>query len=575
MNDLPDTLAGLTARLEQLELRVEALEHPAAAAIAVPPAGASLAALDLTAAGAEPAAVRPIAASEPFAGGAFPILGKALLGIAGAYVLRAVAESGSLPRGAVAAIAIVYAITWLVWAVRVPAEAWFASVTYACTSALILAPMLWELTLRFKVLSAPLAAAALGAFVCAGTLLAWKPNRTAVFWVVNATAAAVGVVLAIASHELEPFLVLLLLMALVGQVSGLLRREIGIRMVVAAAADLLLWVLVYIYTSAESTRTDYPDLGAFALCAPAIVLWMIFAVSVAIKAVVQRQPVSIFATLQTIVAFLLAAASLGYFGPSYAATLLGVVCLVLSTVAYAALFLFLDRDENRSNFRVFALWSVALFIAGASLGLSPFAGTVALGIAALIATGLGARWGRPLLDLHGILYLVAAAIASGLPAYDASALAGTLPTAPPLAVCLVSACAAICYGAGKSREGEAWYEQVFHLVSASLAIVAAAALLVHGLVGLAGLVLAPEAHHLAFIRTLITCVAALVLAYGGAHWRRMELTRLGYAALALVAAKLVFEDLRLGNLGFIAAALFLFAATLLSVPRISRMGQGV
>jgi len=52
----------------------------------------------------------------------------------------------------------------------------------------------------------------------------------------------------------------------------------------------------------------------------------------------------------------------------------------------------------------------------------------------------------------------------------------------------------------------------------------------------------------------------------------MELTRIGYAALALVAAKLVFEDMRQGHLEFIAASIFLFAVTLIAVPRIARMG---
>jgi hypothetical protein len=53
----------------------------------------------------------------------------------------------------------------------------------------------------------------------------------------------------------------------------------------------------------------------------------------------------------------------------------------------------------------------------------------------------------------------------------------------------------------------------------------------------------------------------------------VELTRIGYAALALVAAKLVFEDLRLGHLEFIAASIFLFAVTLIAVPRIARLGH--
>jgi predicted tellurium resistance membrane protein TerC len=83
----------------------------------------------------------------------------------------------------------------------------------------------------------------------------------------------------------------------------------------------------------------------------------------------------------------------------------------------------------------------------------------------------------------------------------------------------------------------------------------------------------PGPHHLAFIRTLTICVAALALAFSGAHWRRVELTRIGYATLALVAAKLVLEDMRHGHLEFIAASIFLFAVTLIAVPRIARMGH--
>jgi hypothetical protein len=55
----------------------------------------------------------------------------------------------------------------------------------------------------------------------------------------------------------------------------------------------------------------------------------------------------------------------------------------------------------------------------------------------------------------------------------------------------------------------------------------------------------------------------------------MELTRIGYATLGLAAAKLVFEDLRLGHLGFIAASIFIFAVTLIVTSGIARGGQRV
>jgi hypothetical protein len=110
-------------------------------------------------------------------------------------------------------------------------------------------------------------------------------------------------------------------------------------------------------------------------------------------------------------------------------------------------------------------------------------------------------------------------------------------------------------------------------VFAVLAVAGVAALAVEGLVALVALSMIPEAHHVAFIRTLTVCAAAIALAFSGWHWRRKELTRIGYAALALLAVKLVVEDLRHGHMAFIAASIFIFAITLLVVPRVARMGQ--
>jgi predicted tellurium resistance membrane protein TerC len=57
--------------------------------------------------------------------------------------------------------------------------------------------------------------------------------------------------------------------------------------------------------------------------------------------------------------------------------------------------------------------------------------------------------------------------------------------------------------------------------------------------------------------------------------RRPELNQIAYAALAFVAAKLIFEDLRHGHFEFIAASIFLFAISLMIVPRLSRLGQTI
>ena len=106
--------------------------------------------------------------------GVLPVFGKAVLAIAGAYLLRAVAESGTLPKLPVLVVAMLYAGMWLVWAARTHATNHFASVTYAITAALILSPLLWESTVRFQVLLPVFTAAVLVAFVVLALALAWR-----------------------------------------------------------------------------------------------------------------------------------------------------------------------------------------------------------------------------------------------------------------------------------------------------------------------------------------------------------------------------------------------------------------
>jgi len=563
MNDLPDTLDRLTARLETLELRVRALEHPPdapRAAVPQPPTPA-------------PTDRFSQASSLPQASGMFPLLGKAMLGIAGAYLLRAVAESSSLPRLGVAAIAIAYAMLWLVLAARVPAGEWLASITYACTSALILAPMLWELTLRFNVLPAAATAALLGAFVCVAYVLAWKRHLACVFWVVNVSAAMVALALSIATRQMVPFIATLLLMVLLCEFAAVRDHGLGVRPIAALAADVALGALLFIYSSPQIDRPDYPALGAAALLAPAIALFLIVAASAAIKTAILRNTITVFEIVQTVIAFLLAAASLFIFVPRIGAGIVGFACLALSAATYAIGFSLFARVPERRNYVVFAVWSAALFLLGSSLCLSSPGPMVLLSVGALVATALGVRFNRSSLELHGMVYLLAAAVVSGLPAYIFNALAAALPAAPPFTVIAVTVCAVICYAAIMPSSSSDWQQQLLRLGFASVAIGAIAALLVAALAHLTAFAVNPGAHHLALIRTFILCALVLALAYSGARWRRVELTRIGYIALALLAVKLVFEDLSHGHLAFIAASIFLFAVTLLAVPRIARINK--
>ena len=280
-----------------------------------------------------------------------------------------------------------------------------------------------------------------------------------------------------------------------------------------------------------------------------------------------------FEAIQTLMAFLLAAASLLTFLPGSGAVVLGVVCLLLAIASYTAAFAFLDKQAERRNFHVFASWSAALFLAGCFLCLPPFWQAAAMGVAAVAATVLGVSRSRLTLEIHGLLYLGGAALACSLPGYAFNALAGTLLAVPAGSVCLVLGCAAVCYAAGRPTKAEHRQQRLLHLLPALLVVCAGAALLVQGAVWIVSLRIAPDVFHIAFIRTLIACALALALAFCGSRWQRTELNWIAYATLVFVAAKLVFEDLRHGHMEFIAASIFLYAVTLIAVPRLARLGQ--
>jgi len=561
MDDLLDALARLSDRLEIIERRVSALECSSATAHSRPSPVAA------------PVRGTPVAeeADLPHTEGVFPVVGKAMLGIAGAYLLRAVAESGALPQWVIVALALAYAGMWLLWAARVPTSIPFTSTAYALTSSMILIPMLWELTLRFKILPASATAGILSVFAIGAGILAWKRNLTPLIWVASVTAVCTALALMIATHDLPPFIAALLIMALASEFAVDRNRWLRLRFLVAPAADLAVWILLYIYSLPAHFRADYPEVQSAVLLALPWALFLIYGVSVTVRTAWLRHRITIFEIVQTVAAFLLAAFSLFWYEPALR-TGLGVFCLLFSAACYAAAFIRFDPLPEQRNYYVYSTWSAFLLLAGSFLCLPPLLLVLLLSVVAILATVVGVRKNRLTPEFHGLLYLAAAAFASGLLDYAASALAGTFPAAPGWIVWLVAAVVLLCYAIGGRFPGELWNHRLLRLLSAILAASAAATLLVSALVWLAAVAMTPGVAHVAVIRTLITCALALTLAFAGSRWQRIELVWTAYGTLALVTAKLLFEDLPHGHSGSIAISFFLYAIALIIVPRIARLG---
>ena len=560
MKDLPEVLEQLSHRLDELETRVEALEHPHEATITAP----------------LPLPLAPVAEDNAIeqAGGAFPIIGKAMLGIAGAYVLRAVEASATVPGPAMAVVAIAYAMGWLVWAARSESRSRLAATIYAGTSALILAPMLWELLLRFAVVSPALAAAVLFVYAAAASSLAWKHARSPVYWIAHGAAAATGITLGISANALEPFLAELLGLVLISEYGAARRHERSVRPLVSMAAAAGVWVLIFVYSGPVNTRAGYPVLSLAEMLAPGCTLFAINAVGITARTTWLRRPITILDTVQAMIAFLLAAASVLYFAPHSGEIVLGVVCLLVSAACYAASFAIFRREAESRNYMILAVWSAGLLMLGTTWSMPSSWMSLCLGLASIVATALGAKLNSKMLELQGVVYLAVAASASGLIWHAGRMLAGALPGTPTWNICAVAACALVDYAFAKERNGEDWRLQTLHFALAFLAMFALAAFLAQGFLWLTARWVVPDVFQVALVRTLAICVLALALASGGCRLQRVEMTRIAYAALAFLAVKLLFEDLRHGRMEFIAASLFLFAVTLIGVPRLGHKNAG-
>lgn len=559
---LPDALARLSTTVETLERRVYALEHPSSKDQPIPAQAESPSTTHIH---------RPLPSTQ--AEGAFSVVGKAMLGIAGAYLLRAIAESSTFPRSAVVAIAIAYAAMWLVAATRVKTEARFASIAYAGTSVLILVPMLWELTLRFSVFPAAMAASVLAAFVVASFFLAWKHHFATVIWVTTAIGSTAALIMAVATHDLVPFIIAILVMAIATEYAAAHNRNSAIRLWVAASADIAVCALIYIASRPSDSRLDYKQVSEWLLLTLGPILLLLYGASATAQTMLRSRRITLFEASQTLVAFLMAVWSVLAFGSSAGAIVLGSLCLMSSAFGYALAFARFGATTEQRNFHVYAAGSAALFLVGVALSLPPYWLVLVLAAAAIVTTIAGVRTEHLTLEFHGLVFLWAAALSSGLLLYIAHAFAGTVPASPTWLISIVAAAALVSYALERRFQADQWQHYFLDVLSAILAVGAAAALLVYALVRLTEVAITPGASHVAVIRTLTTCALAMLLAYAGSRWQRKELGWLAYGALVFVASKLVFEDMRHGHLGFTAVSIFLYAITLLSVPRLIRLGQ--
>ena len=498
----------------------------------------------------------------------FPIAGRALLGLAGAYLLRSLAEGGTISPVAGAAAGILYAMAWLVWAARTPAARWLEAAVHSLTAVLILSPLLWEATTKFHTISSWTASAMLMVFGTFGLTVSWRKNLLIVATIATLAVLGTSGALLLATHDLPPFTTVLLEMAAAVETSACLNHWLSERWLAAAAADLSVLLAMELVTGERGLPEVYAPIADSWLICALVALLAIYLISTIVRTLMRGFTFTGFEIAQSVVAFAIVldgGLRLSTTDPRLAPAI-GTLVLIAAAACYVVSFLILDRQASPRNFYTYSTFAIVLVLVGSRILLGANA---SFAWYALAAASSAAGWydGRMTLALHAAGFLLLALITSGA-VQDAGTL---LLGAPPElgvghpALWIGGLVAILCYVL--TRRDFTAARLVLAAASTGLcAGIAAGCLTVvyHQTFG-------AEASHAycATLRTTVPAALALLLAWAASRWKYPEFSRLIYPVMILGAYRLCTQDLHEQKTALF-LSLLVYGATLTSLPRLKR-----
>lgn len=497
------------------------------------------------------------------------LIGRVCLILGGATFIRSLVDAHTLPQGWGVALGLAYATTWALLALRArqPLDAAF----HALASILISFPLIVESTVRFGILEPSLAALLLLFVTCLQGAVAWRRDLGAILWIASLTALGSGLAMMAMVRAIEPFLAVFLILGVATYWLTEGRRWQGLRWPAALVADLGVLILTSLAAWPGGIPETYRSITPGRAIAFALALALLYLISFSWRLLRQRSPVNGFEIAQTGLILLV-----GFGGALRVAVatgsgmgLLGVGCSLAGLGCYAAAIPFAeDREETRANFRFFTFLALVYLLLGGPvlLPLGVFAPLAcALGLVVMLAA---LRWQRTLFVLQSTLYLLAAAMASGLATWTAKAYlspAGPVAALTPVGFLSLAGLAGALALFLLRRPSEAITSQVRPLVLVLGAATTAGggALLIQA--GSRFLPLDPGA--LAAIRTGVLSALAILLAAWGRKLPVLQLRWLVYPLLMVTALKFLFEDVAVGRPLTLFLGFMCYGATLMLAPR--------
>lgn len=561
----------LAGRLDAIEGRLDRLESQERGA-AAREAGRPNGAVPTRAAGESPAGF-----GIPDVGSVVALLGRTLLVLAGAFLLRALTDAGRLDAGPGVLLGLAFAATWIVMADRAGGRGNGSSAAFHGLAFVLIAfPLLFEATTRFHFLNPAAVAAGLGGCTAIALAVAWRRRLQGLAWVATLGVLATAGALAVATAEMGPFALFLIVLGVAALWFGYVLDWTVLRWPVALFADLAVVILSLRAATVGAADTPGMAFGAQTLLLAA------YLGSFATRTLLLNRDVIPFEVAQSI-----GASIVGLGGAAFLTQVgngggvpLGAATLALAAGCYAAAAIFVERRQRRRrNYYFYTSAGLVFTLAGCALALPPAAVGPAYAVLGVVAASAGRLFTRATYRAHAAAYLTAAVVVTGLLPQVLYGLG--LPLVPgrsasAAALGVLALCGVAMWGLAPDAASFApspW-RRVPRLIVLVLAL--------GGLLGAVSSFLFPPGGPdaaapglVAAVRTALLVVGVLTLALADRIWAFPEGGWLVYPLLFLAGAKFVLEDVRAGQTSTLFVGFALYGLALIAGPRLRRRPGGV
>lgn len=564
---MTDVLSPSTTRIESLERSVEALE--ARLRVLERQLGVEPARID----DAVPAAVVPIAAAlaegDDDAAESFwdlALIGRTLMILGGAYLLRALTERDVVPEIAGMLVGLAYALFWLFAAYRVAsASPWKATFEAGIATAIAFAIAV-ESTARFAIVP-PEGGAAILAVVAAAVLgLAVARRLQPVAWIGVIGGVAALTALAMMTKTIVAPAAATFAVAAAASWAASHAGFPYLQWVPCVQSNLLMFAMPFVLSATGESRVSAIALLELALVLTSATLFVVIAL--------RNRTLTVFGFIYVSLLFAIAIGGAGWMtqGSQFGRMVLAAATATAAILLWAAA-AFRSRAEDATETRNYpAIVGTLLTIAGTYLLLPVAIASASWGVAAAVVAWVARPRPERSFALHASLFGVAASAGSGLLAFAfaRTLVAGSGAAADVAAfitlVALTAAGLFLAVGRGASPRS---MPRIAILAVATLgwcaAIIAATATVVP----------ATEAGALSSVtRTVILSLAAVGIAAAGRGEAIADARRLVNPLLALIAIKLLVDDFRFGNATTLFVSLAAFGAALVLCARLRKKRAG-